>query len=387
MSNHRILACAFTCFPPGEAGFRGGEDVLGWNLVKQISRFHEIWVLTHAGDRSGIELALKDANIAPEAIATVVYDDSGQGPTINKSVMQTASGFRAATQFQHIDKSVQSRIWNLDQLRHIVIPEISAFWTDSDQPNMPEQDVMHFLIKQRWQTERGKPSQKHSVDFLRINTSLTLVSDDVDDVDIPNKFFFSSPEMQFDKPVILNDDLFNLGLSTTEQINQNLADHADFNASWLISDQTRLMGDLNYNLHNDHISQASAAIAVQRSPRTSYYLESLFLNNGDDIEKIDNSQNKFFEPLDGNFLTGGISYQLNPKYTLALSHKLDIERGTSARGRAVIIRKSPRWYAAFGIDVDPIRDNVSFSITFWPEGFDLLAIAFTEVKVDSITRA
>ncbi len=55
MKSRRVLACAFTCCPPATPGFTGGEDVLGWNLVQQISRFHEVWVLTHAEDRQSIE--------------------------------------------------------------------------------------------------------------------------------------------------------------------------------------------------------------------------------------------------------------------------------------------------------------------------------------------
>ena len=58
MRRHRILACAFRCLPPGIPGFRGGEDILGWNLVEQIARVHEVWVLTYAGDRSSIEQTL-----------------------------------------------------------------------------------------------------------------------------------------------------------------------------------------------------------------------------------------------------------------------------------------------------------------------------------------
>ena len=58
MKRRRVLASAFTCCPPGMPGFRGGEDVLGWNLVKQIARFHEVWVLTHNRDRAGLEAAL-----------------------------------------------------------------------------------------------------------------------------------------------------------------------------------------------------------------------------------------------------------------------------------------------------------------------------------------
>lgn len=63
MSNHRILACAFACIPPGTPGFRGGEDLLGWNLVLQIARFHEVWVLTSATDKANIENAIHDSPV------------------------------------------------------------------------------------------------------------------------------------------------------------------------------------------------------------------------------------------------------------------------------------------------------------------------------------
>jgi glycosyltransferase involved in cell wall biosynthesis len=59
MTRPRILASAFTCCPSGTLGFSGGEDILGWNLLKQIARFHEVWVLTHGQDRVSIELALQ----------------------------------------------------------------------------------------------------------------------------------------------------------------------------------------------------------------------------------------------------------------------------------------------------------------------------------------
>jgi len=51
----RILASAFTCCPPGQPGFSGGEDTLGWNLVNQIARYHELWVLTQGQHRESIE--------------------------------------------------------------------------------------------------------------------------------------------------------------------------------------------------------------------------------------------------------------------------------------------------------------------------------------------
>lgn len=55
MKKLRILACAFTCCPPGQPGFTGGEDLLGWNIIKQISKYHETWILTQGEDRASIE--------------------------------------------------------------------------------------------------------------------------------------------------------------------------------------------------------------------------------------------------------------------------------------------------------------------------------------------
>ena len=63
MSGVRVLVSAFTCCPPAKAGFTGGEDVLGWNMLQQIARFNEVWALTQAQDRASIEQAVADESI------------------------------------------------------------------------------------------------------------------------------------------------------------------------------------------------------------------------------------------------------------------------------------------------------------------------------------
>lgn len=51
--------CAYACSPGGSAeAFGGGELVLGWNLVKQLGRFHQVVVLTSTQNRANIESAL-----------------------------------------------------------------------------------------------------------------------------------------------------------------------------------------------------------------------------------------------------------------------------------------------------------------------------------------
>lgn len=54
----RVLACAFACSPGAAMGrFGGGEQILGWNVVRQLSRFHQVWVLTSTRNRAAIEVA------------------------------------------------------------------------------------------------------------------------------------------------------------------------------------------------------------------------------------------------------------------------------------------------------------------------------------------
>jgi len=49
----RVLLSAYACEPD-----MGSEPGVGWNWVRQISRFHEVWVITRANNRQPIEKAL-----------------------------------------------------------------------------------------------------------------------------------------------------------------------------------------------------------------------------------------------------------------------------------------------------------------------------------------
>lgn len=62
MIKFRVLASVFTCCPPGKPGFTGGESLLGWNLLNQIARFHEVWALTQRDDRSWIEESIEESD-------------------------------------------------------------------------------------------------------------------------------------------------------------------------------------------------------------------------------------------------------------------------------------------------------------------------------------
>lgn len=315
-----------------------------------------------------LPLHIGGVNLVPTVIGTYIYNDMGD----ENSNVQGAAGIRAGTQFWHVDNSAKSQLWDIDRIRHIVRPEVSAFWVDSDIKDVVHQDVFNFAINQRWQTKRGPEGEKYSVDFLRIDTSLTLVTKDVDDVMVPGKFFFSRPEKQLDFAPIVNYDLVNLGLASREIINQNLSDHADVSWEWAPSQNTAFTGQINYNIRDAVISQADGAVAVQRSPRSRYYVGYRYLRNGD--ISIEKALPNIIQKENANFITGGLSYKLNRKFTVALAHQYDIGQAADSYTRATLIQKFPHWYGAFSIGFDPTRSGVSFMVSFWPEGFDKVAL-------------
>jgi glycosyltransferase involved in cell wall biosynthesis len=60
-----VLIAAFACHPgAGENPVvGGGEALLGWNLVRQIGRYHDVWVMTCGEDQRGIEAALEQERL------------------------------------------------------------------------------------------------------------------------------------------------------------------------------------------------------------------------------------------------------------------------------------------------------------------------------------
>lgn len=55
----KILVSAYACNPSASLQLHPGEDLTGWKLVEQLSRSHEVWVLTHTYNRPAIESLIR----------------------------------------------------------------------------------------------------------------------------------------------------------------------------------------------------------------------------------------------------------------------------------------------------------------------------------------
>lgn len=54
----KVLICAYSCFSESGVRLVGGEALLGWHMVLQLSKEHQIWVLTHSHNQKSIEAIL-----------------------------------------------------------------------------------------------------------------------------------------------------------------------------------------------------------------------------------------------------------------------------------------------------------------------------------------
>ena len=58
MKKLNVLLSAYACNPSSSAKLHPGEDIKGWRFVEQISRFHNVWVISHSYNRNSIVAAL-----------------------------------------------------------------------------------------------------------------------------------------------------------------------------------------------------------------------------------------------------------------------------------------------------------------------------------------
>lgn len=65
----KVLLSAYACEP-----HKGSEPGVGWNRVRQIARFHEVWVITRANNREVIEPALRESPSLSYKVHFVYYD-------------------------------------------------------------------------------------------------------------------------------------------------------------------------------------------------------------------------------------------------------------------------------------------------------------------------
>lgn len=256
-----------------------------------------------------------------------------------------AYGVRGSMYFWRVDEEMRSAMWDVDGVRHIIKPDFVVWGShtnldsdglypfDEDVEGIDEVDGVSFGVRQRWQTRRGPPDARRTVDVVTWDVDVGAFNDAESDEFTYGFASFARPE---------------------NSVSRNYVNHS---LIWRINDATALVNDINYDMNDGEIDAYNVSLVVERTPRLTYLLAY-----------------RFIEETESNLIGFGANYELNEKYTLALREEFDLDRGKTLDLTVGLLRRYPRWDVILAFNVDEAEDDVGVSMSLVPQGFPGAAI-------------
>jgi hypothetical protein len=276
------------------------------------------------------------------------YSDSPGGGGVNR--LFGGAGARVSTAFWKVDNSVESRMFDLHRMRHVIEPELNVFTSATnvdrngvfvyDEPvdGVIDLSAVSVALRQRWQTERGAPGRRRGVDFFPLNLTGNFFANEPqhgpEDAahlaprDFRGIYFASLPEASIPR----------------ESIN--------IDAAWRISDTTVLLGDANYNLDAGEWATASAGLIVRRDEHLTYLLSQ-----------------RYIQDLNSNIAGVVALYEMSRKYSVLFQQSYDFGQSENVSSAVQVRRKFDTFYVAFTVSYSLIDDQSGFSINIYPAWF------------------
>ena len=264
-------------------------------------------------------------------------------------------GAKANIHIWRVYNDIESRLWDVHRLKHVMTPEVAALVSgsgnvrpvdlypmDSDIEGIDGLGGAVLALRNVLQTKRGPAGDRKNVDWMRLDLSLGFYGNTDAPVPSDGRFFWYRPEHSLGR------------------------NHLNMDYQWQISDTTLFEAYWNYDLDRGIFGRAGASLAVRRSPRLSYLLGLRAVHD-----------------MNSTVGTVGVNYQLNRKYTLSLFEQYDFDYrdGRNVSTTFTITRRLPRWYVAVSLQYDEIDDEMTAYLTIWPEGVPDLKIGTGRMSV------
>jgi hypothetical protein len=278
------------------------------------------------------------------------YSDSPRNTTENRVLM--AAGFRATTAFWAVDDTAQSRVFDINRLRHVVEPELNVFTSaqnvdrsnlfiyDEDVDAVNDISAAQLGLRQRWQTKRGGPGAWRSVDFFTLNVQGNAFTNKPPDSEL------APPSRDYDVRAFRGLYFYSLPEASIPRNSIN----AD--STWRISDQFVVLSGVEWNADQQSLATASIGAAIKQEPRITYFIGT-----------------RYIDPLGSNITTFGTLYELSRKYTLGFSQSYDFAQANNVNSSAWLVRKFDTFATALGVMYDSTQDESSVQFNLYPNGF------------------
>ncbi|MEW6198451.1 MAG: LPS assembly protein LptD [Planctomycetota bacterium] len=295
---------------------------------------------TEARQETELPLKLGALNVVPFASIRGTYwdgqprDDGGLGRGLG------VYGVRGGTSFSRVYDNIESELFDVHRLRHIVQPQYAVWWGHS---NVRSDELTPFDsgietidgcyggmvgVRQTWQTKRGPADARRTVDLLTLNLEAGAFGDTDGRHDFSNGYANPlRPENSRTRNYVAGDLIHRL------------------------SDTTSLLYDFNVDMNDWQFDRHNVALAVERSPRLAYVFGWRYAGD-----------------IDMSLVGGGWNYKLTEKHITSVRAWYDIDTGELGEVAVAYVRKLPRWYLGLAFEYDNIDDDFTVSVSVWPEG-------------------
>ena len=301
--------------------------------------------------------------VVPYAAGTYGYDDqvqfrfddenTAQNP--DDSVVLGETGVRISTMLHKADPSIRSELWDVDGIRHVIVPHAEAVVFDASDNTVDMRDVVNVGVSQRWQTHRGSEVNPRTVDWMRLDLDATFVGDSFEPTAGAEKYIWNNPVV----PTLRRRMDSRYGV---------IRDSINAEYEWRVSDTTAILSDMNYDTEDGVIQQFDVGLARFIHPDISYYLGNRYLRPvvmntvGGTVEKGSNS------------FVASLTYAINKRYVAILSQEYNYDYGKNIRTDITMLRRYHRLYYGLTFEIDESRDETAVLFSIWPQGVRELSL-------------
>jgi hypothetical protein len=247
-------------------------------------------------------------------------------------------GVRGGAYLSRVYDGIESELFDIHRIRHVVRPHFVAWYANSnarsaiitpfDEGIETVDDFYGAMVglRQVWQTKRGGEGQQRTVDLLTF--------------DLEAGFF---GDQQHERS--------NGYANLIRPEDSRTRNYLSGDLIYRMSDTTSLLYEFNVDVNDWSFDRHNVSLAVERLPRLAYVVG--WRHAGD---------------IDLNLAGGGWNYKLNEKHITAFRIWYDVDRGELGEIALAYVRKLPRWYFSINFEVDEVFDDVTVSVSLWPEG-------------------
>ena len=278
-------------------------------------------------------------------------------------------GARASAQFQMVDDTARSDLFDIHRMRHILEPNATLWYGWDDRPTgyMPIYDqriegatggaAAQLGMRQTLQTQRGGVGNRRSVDMLVLDYGAVFndPSYDYQRTDLPvnaerSQYYqwAQSPYPQFYR---WEPELSQWGSHGYASGVWQASSSLSFAANGLFNWEPREIYDYSNDPEDPTVRsisgllRGSVGVELLHNPDTSSYLEYRYLSA---------SENEI--------LQGGVLYRIGRLYRMALSPQYDLRRGEFRAVTGSVQRKLPDFDLSLTIGYDIIRGDTTFGL-------------------------